>query len=80
MSMSGDTSGRMARTRALLTDTDREYISGDHGDDRRYQSASRIRRRVQEELPRDVDLLEEHHPELLEELREVVCEQDSDSH
>lgn len=64
----------MAKTRALLTETDREYITGAGGDDRKYQSASRIRRRIQEELPEDVEILEEHHPELLAELREVVCE------
>lgn len=63
----------MAKTRALLTDTDREYITGESGDEKRYQSASRIRRRIREELPRDVEILEENHPELLAELREVVC-------
>lgn len=26
------------------------------------------------ELPEDIETLEEHHPDLLEELREVVCE------
>lgn len=68
-------SGGMAKTRALLTNTDREYITGEEGRKRRYESASRIRARIQEELPRDVELLAEHHPELLEELREVVCEE-----
>jgi len=63
----------MAKTRALLTETDREYITGDAGDEKRYQSASRIRRRISEELPADVAVLEEHHPQLLDELREVVC-------
>jgi len=63
----------MAKTRALLTETDRQYITGDAGDEKRYQSASRVRARIRDELPRDVDVLEEHHPELLEELREVVC-------
>ena len=63
----------MAKTRALLTGTDRKYITGEEGDDKRYQSASRIRRRIRDELPADIDVLEEHHPELLSELREVVC-------
>lgn len=77
MSMKNEAPKRMAKTRALLTDTDRKYISGEEGDeDRRYQSASRIRRRIQEELPHDVEILEEHHPDLLEELREVVCDDD----
>lgn len=73
ISMSSETTGVMARTRALLTATDRDYITGDEGRERRYQSASRIRSRIQEELPKDIELLEEHHPELLQELREVVC-------
>lgn len=63
----------MAKTRALLTETEREQISGEHGDDRRYQAASRIRRRVEDELPEDIRTLEEHHPDLLEEIREAVC-------
>jgi len=67
---------RMAKTRALLTETDREYITGGAGDDRRYQSASRIRRRIKEELPRDVEILKEHHQDLLDELRAVVCERE----
>lgn len=76
MCMSNKSTKRMAKTRALLTDTDREYITGTEGDEKRYQSASRIRRRIQEEFPRDVEILREHHPELLEELREVVCDGD----
>jgi len=73
--MSSETPDRMAKTRALMTNTDRDYITGQAGDDKQYQSASRIRRRIQEELPRDIEVLEEHHPELLAELREVVCEE-----
>ena len=64
----------MAKTRALLTETDREYLTGEHGDDKRYQSASRVRRRVREELQEDIAVLEEHHPELLEEVRAVIRE------
>ncbi|MDL0129058.1 hypothetical protein [Halobacterium salinarum] len=63
----------MAKTRALLTDTEREQIAGEHGDNRKYQAASRIRRRIDEELTTDVEVLQEQHPQLLEELREVVC-------
>lgn len=64
----------MAHTRAILTETDREYLRGRGGDERRYQATARIRARIREELPRDVEILAEHHPELLEELREVVCD------
>ncbi|MUV60396.1 hypothetical protein [Halobacterium sp. CBA1126] len=68
----------MAKTRALLTDTEREQIAGEHGDDRKYQAASRIRRRIDEELTTDVEVLQEQHPQLLEELRDVVCSQPSE--
>lgn len=63
----------MAQTRALLTETEREQIAGEHGDNRQYQATSRVRRRIDEELTTDIAVLEEHHPELLAELREEVC-------
>lgn len=66
----------MAKTRALLTDTEREQISGEHGDERRYQAVSRVRRRIEEELTTDVELLRENHPDLYQELRDVVCNEE----
>jgi hypothetical protein len=65
----------MAR-RALLTDRERELIEGDgdDDDDLRYQAVSRVRRKIEDELTTDVEILRENHPELFEELREVVCE------
>ena len=65
----------MAR-RALLTDRERELIEGDDDadDDLRYQAVSRVRRKIEDELTEDVTVLRENHPELYEELREVVCE------
>lgn len=63
----------MARRRAMLTDTERELIEGDEKSDRYYQAVSRVRRKINEELSEDVELLEEHHAELLEELQEVAC-------
>lgn len=65
---------RMAKSRALLTETEREQIAGEHGRERRYQATSRVRARVEEELTRDIEILEENHPELLDELRGVVCD------
>ncbi len=64
----------MARGRALLTETEREQIAGKHGDQRKYEAISRVRSRIQEELSKDMELFEEHKPELADELREAVCE------
>jgi hypothetical protein len=63
----------MARTRALLTETERRQISGEQSEQRKYEAVSRARARIDEELTTDVELLEEHHPDLLDELRDVVC-------
>jgi len=65
----------MARRRAILTDTERELIQNEEKSDRYYQAVSRIRRKINEELADDVDLLKEHHPTLFDELQEVVCEE-----
>lgn len=66
----------MAKTRALLTEMEREQIAGEHGQDRRYQATSRVRRRVTDELTTDIKVMAEHHPELLGEIRDVVCDPD----
>ena len=65
----------MAR-RALLTDRERELIEGDSESDNdlRYQAISRVRRKIEDELTTDVEILREHHPDLYEELRESVCD------
>jgi hypothetical protein len=54
----------------------RELLDADEKSDRYYQAVSRIRRKINEELTEDVRLLEENHPDLLGELRDVVCEED----
>lgn len=74
--MCADKQTKMARTRALLTERDRELLTQENEGEgnRRYQAISEIRSRINEELPNDVEVLEEHHPQLLDELREVVCE------
>lgn len=64
----------MATGRALTTETEREYLRGEQGDQRMYEAKSRVKRRIQEELANDVELFEGDHPQLLEELRDVVCE------
>lgn len=64
----------MAR-RALLTDRERDLIEGEANDetDLRYQAVSRVRRKIEDELTTDVEVLRENHPALYAELREVVC-------
>lgn len=66
----------MARTRALMTETEREYIAGEVevSDTKRYQAISRVRDRF-ESLEKDIDTLDEHHENLLAELRDIVCEE-----
>lgn len=67
---------RMTRSRGLITFTERDRIAGedDVEDSKRYQAISRVRRRINEEVTDEVELLREHHPDLLEELQEVVCD------
>ena len=64
----------MSIGRGLLTEGEREYLRGDSGDQRMYEARSRFRSRLEEQVKDDVELLAEHQPELLDELREVVCE------
>jgi hypothetical protein len=71
--MSDGTKQNVAQSRALITETEREHLAGEHGDRRKYEATSRIRSRIADELTEDVAVLEEHHPELLEELRDIVC-------
>ena len=66
----------MARRRAMLTDTERELLESDEKTDRYYQAVSLVRRKINEELSTDIEILEENHPELLEELKQVVCEEE----
>ena len=66
----------MAKSRGLITDKESRRIAGEEDveDAKRYQAISRVRRRINEEVPKNIALLREHHPELYEELREVVCD------
>lgn len=66
----------MADRRALLTDREREIVAGDAdvSDSYRYQTTSRVRKRF-ERLDGDLDALEAHG-DLLDELREEVCDGD----
>ena len=68
----------MGRTRALLTEKEREWLASDatEAGSRKYQVISEVRNRINEELTEDIDTLAEHHPELLEELRDVACSEE----
>ena len=65
----------VGRYTAIMTETDRDRIAGKSEDPpaKKYEAISRVRKRI-EELETDVEVLEEHHPKLLGELREVVCD------
>lgn len=64
----------MSEGRALLTEREREAIAGETSDSYRYKTRSFLRNRL-DRLETDVDVLAENDPELLEELRDVVCEE-----
>jgi len=67
----------MATGRALTTETEREYLRGEHGDQRMYEARSRIKARINDQLASDVEVFKDEAPELLEELREVACKGES---
>lgn len=66
----------VARTRALMTETERSRIAEevDVEDRKRYQAITEVRNRINEELTEDVKVLKKNHPELLKELQDIVCE------
>lgn len=70
----------VARTRALLTENDRKVLVGEKGDEDRQRNVQwEVKNRIRDELQTDIELLEEHHPDIHEELRDVVCDKDQDS-
>lgn len=73
-----DSIDTMGRYRALMTDTDREHITGENNptQNQKDQSVYRVRQRIREELPQDIKILREHRPDVFEELKEIVCEGD----
>ena len=70
----------MPRSRGLITNTEWERIAEESSEEpeKRYQAVSRVRRRIHGELPEEMAMLAEHKPELLAELREVVCASDEE--
>jgi hypothetical protein len=63
----------MSQGRGLLTEREREAIAGETSDSYRYKTRSFLRDRI-EKVADDVELLKEHDPDLLDELRDAVCE------
>jgi len=69
-------SATMSERRALLTEREREIVSGDAddvSDGYRYQTVSRVRKRL-ENIEADLEAMEAHG-ELATELREKICEE-----
>lgn len=65
----------VARTRALLTENDRQVLAGEKGDQNRRRNVKwEVENRIEDELPKDVELLAEQYPELFEKLQKIVCE------
>ncbi|MFC3957635.1 hypothetical protein [Halovivax cerinus] len=61
--------------RGLLTEREREILKGDAdvSDNYRYRVVSRVRTKI-ENVDEDISILAENQEDLLEELREAVCE------
>jgi hypothetical protein len=59
-------------SRALLTEADRHHISSNTKDNTAHQSVSRVRNRIKQELQTDMEVLEEHHTELYNEVLGVI--------
>jgi hypothetical protein len=66
----------MGTGRGILTDYERDCLAGEHEKQREYEARSRIRARLDGPLAEDIQHLKEHDPDLLEELRDVVCQED----
>ncbi len=62
--------------RALLTDREREILSGEADVSDAYKSKTRtvVRTRVVERLPEDIELLEEHFGEAFDLAIDEVCD------
>ena len=66
----------MSTGRGILTDYERDCLAGKTEKQREYEARSRIRARIDGPLIDDIEHLKEYDRELLEELREVVCDED----
>jgi len=62
--------------RGLLTDAERAALAGDRSDSYRYKTRSYLKRRI-EKVERDAEVLAEHAPDLLDDLRDAVDADDT---
>lgn len=62
--------------RALLTDAERQILSGEKEvkDNYRYKVESLVRKRINEKFRTDVEILREHYPEFFAAIKEEVCD------
>ena len=67
----------MTEGRGLLTEREREALAGEDSDSYKYKTRTYFRRRLKK-VESDIELLDKHDPELLNELRNVVCERGPD--
>jgi len=65
----------MTEQRALLTETEREILSGQKEvkDNYRYSVESRVRTRIRKRFVKDADLLEEHQPKMYQIMVDALC-------
>lgn len=63
--------------RAILTDREREILRGeaDVSEKYYYRVITRVRQKI-EQLDEDLEILDENHDSLGDELREIVCDSD----
>jgi hypothetical protein len=64
----------MSTGRGILTGYERKCLAGEEEKQREYEARARIRSRIDGPLAEDIDHLKKHDPELIEELRDVVCD------
>ena len=57
--------------RGLLTDAERAALAGDRSDSRQHKTRSQLKSRI-EKVGHDADILAEHAPDLLDDLRAAV--------
>ena len=66
----------MSTGRGILTGYEKDCLAGQTEKQREYEARSRVLSRIDGPLKDDVEHLREHEPDLLDELRAVVCEEE----